>query len=73
MNQILERPHAGPKKSVEALLCQNQRLHTEIELLRAQLRRHSGGEMQIRSVQRSIAWIAASHKALENEGSIATF
>jgi hypothetical protein len=29
--------------------------------------------MQIRSVQRSIIWITASHKALENEGSIATF
>jgi hypothetical protein len=73
MNQVLERRHAGPKISVEALLCQNQRLHKEIELLRAELRRHSGGEMQIRSVQRSIIWITASHKALENEGSIATF
>lgn len=42
-------------QALEAARQENDRLQQEVHLLRAQLRRHPGGELQIRQAQRELA------------------
>lgn len=73
VNQILEKRHSGRQVSIEALSGQNPLFLKGNELLPAEQRLHPASEMQIRSLQRSMAWMTAIYKMRDKEGSIETF
>ncbi len=53
-----ERSPIPMTEALQAALEENDRLHREIHLLRAQLRRHPSGELQIRQTRRQLASLA---------------
>lgn len=73
MDQILEKQPAGRQVSVEALPGQNTLFLKENGLLPAEQRLHPASERQIRSLQRSMAWMTAIYKMRDKEGSIEIF
>ncbi|WP_114240701.1 hypothetical protein [Dyella sp. C9] len=57
-----ERENDLLSRACDELLEQNSVLQQEIELLRAQLRRHPAGELQIREARRQMEeWLEAAH------------
>lgn len=50
-----ERNRTQLIQALEAAQRENHRLQHEVDLLRAQLRRHPSGELQIRQAQRQLA------------------
>lgn len=53
------------EKTIEKLFKQNHRILKENKLLRIELRRHSAGAMQIRSVERIIAGATAGQRHVD--------
>jgi hypothetical protein len=53
------------ERDFDVLLEQNRRLMDENELLRAELKRHSAGALQIRAVERSLASAYRSNGRLD--------